>query len=103
MWQLLEASKGGAGFAQLEAKVDEIDEYERALSAVRTLAANLELDVSAAKMWLRTWGVEGGRCASLLSKISAMRNRQAHPLGHQFLQLLGCLRWTWRPNKNVTS
>ena len=97
-WQFERTAWSGASGSRLVASStahaadDAIDELEVVLIEIRRVMDCSEpVNVQAAKRWLRDQGDRGTAVASMLSKLSKLRNAQAHPLARRVLGELECL------------
>ena len=70
--------------------------FEECLTSVAEVAG-CSRDVRSAKAWLRLQSHGGPRLASVLGKLSKMRNHAAHPFAAVFLSELSALRRTAGP------
>lgn len=90
-WQLEAAKTAGRGDSQFDAR-DALDGLEMVLVNIKGhMGANGAVRIEDAKRWLRDKGEPGRAVASMVGKVSKLRNTQAHPLAHRILEAIQAL------------
>jgi hypothetical protein len=94
-WQLERspqaAKTAGRGDGQFDAR-DALDGLEVVLVNIKGhMGANGAVRIEDARRWLRDKGEPGRAVASMVGKLSKLRNTQAHPLAHRILEAIQAL------------